>query len=271
MAQPQPPAPSSEAQELGIPRSVAGQLLDSLHGLTTGVGTSTSNLHCPFHHLRQDLRHENVDLLDVWSGGGHHHFFKLLTLRCVLLLKSLSGTPPVDSPASLECTSRRFFGRLLSKLWYLSVRLTVRTLSPRCHALYSRVPSCPAVSTTACRVTNLLTALRDIERIRNTITCVICECLWNHRSVTFIVSCTVLGSLVVVLVVFCGAWSVSYPRPPPQREHGCTVGIDRDHPCDATHPGRMMGTSDHQLLRACLQFACCTAHVVTSVDGGFVV
>ena len=63
----------------------------------------------------------------------------------------------------------------------------------------------------------------------------------------------------------CGLWSravhkwmpvinwvcvLSYPQPP-IREHGCTVGVDRTHPCDA-HIRRMMWTSERQLVLAWL-------------------
>ena len=43
------------------------------------------------------------------------------------------------------------------------------------------------------------------------------------------------------------------------------------HPCDAPIQGRMMGTSERQLLCAWLVLACKTAHVDTSVGGSFVV
>ena len=51
---------------------------------------------------------------------------------------------------------------------------------------------------------------------------------------------SVVGSLVVA-VLCCGAWSVSYPQAHWQATHGCTGGIDRDpltssppfSPCDA--------------------------------------
>ena len=49
----------------------------------------------------------------------------------------------------------------------------------------------------------------------------------------------VVGSLVV-LVVLCGAYSVSYSQPPWRTRHGCTVGVDRDPPVCCSHPGRMM-------------------------------
>ena len=80
----------------------------------------------------------------------------------------------------------------------------------------------------------------------------------------------VVGSCTV-LVVCCGAWSVTYPQPPPGREHGCTVGIDRDPPVRCSHPGRMMRTPQHQLLRAWLVLEGRTAHVDTFVGRGVVV
>ena len=45
-----------------------------------------------------------------------------------------------------------------------------------------------------------------------------------------------MGSLVV-LVVLCGAYSVSSPQPPHRRENGCTVGIHLD-PHLVTPPSR---------------------------------
>ena len=41
--------------------------------------SSFFQLHCPVQHLRQDLRHEVGDLLDEWSGVGHHHCHGLAT------------------------------------------------------------------------------------------------------------------------------------------------------------------------------------------------
>ena len=80
----------------------------------------------------------------------------------------------------------------------------------------------------------------------------------------------VVGSLVV-LVVLCGACSVSYPQSPPRREHGYTVGIDRDPPVGRLHRGKIMGTSERQPLCAWLVLACRTAHVDTVVGGRIVV
>ena len=81
----------------------------------------------------------------------------------------------------------------------------------------------------------------------------------------FIVPRRMLGSQVVVSWLCCGAWSVSYPQLPWQARHGCIVGIDRD-------PPRQGGGSTRGPALACvLAVACCTAHVVASVDGGCVV
>ena len=86
------------------------------------------------------------------------------------------------------------------------------------------------VSTTACRVTNFLAGLRGYRENQEhhhlchlrsaarpvTFAVTLLPWLRDHGSATmrdFIVSCSVLGSFVVVSV-FCGAWSVSYPQPP---------------------------------------------------------
>ena len=60
----------------------------------------------------------------------------------------------------------------------------------------------------------------------------------------------VVGSLVV-LVVLCGAYSVSYSQPPWRTRHGCTVGIDWDPPVWCSHPSRTTRTPERQLLRDC--------------------
>ena len=83
----------------------------------------------------------------------------------------------------------------------------------------------------------------------------------------FIISCRVLGSMIVVSCLCCGACTVSYPQPPSRKEHGCTMGVDRDPPVWCSHPSKIMGTSERQLLRACLRFACGCAHVVTRFCG----
>ena len=57
----------------------------------------------------------------------------------------------------------------------------------------------------------------------------------------------------MTLTVFCGLGVTSYPQPPLQREHGCTVGIDRDPPVWHLHVGRTMEVQERQLLRACLR------------------
>ena len=72
------------------------------------------------------------------------------------------------------------------------------------------------------------------------------------------------GSLVVVTVL-CRDCSVSNPQPPWQARHGCTVGFDRDPPVRRHHPGRMMGTSERQLLCARLRSAC----VIANVENGY--
>ena len=87
----------------------------------------------------------------------------------------------------------------------------------------------------------------------------------------FHLSWDVVVGLLVLLVVLCGAWSVSYRQPPLRREHGCTVGIDREPPVWCSHPGRMMRTSDRQLLCAWLVLVCRTAHVDTVAGGKIVV
>ena len=59
---------------------------------------------------------------------------------------------------------------------------------------------------------------------------------FDHGSTTmrdFVVSCGVLLGSLSVVVVCCGACSVSCPQPSWRTGHGCTVGIDRDPPCDA--------------------------------------
>ena len=64
-----------------------------------------------------------------------------------------------------------------------------------------------------------------------------------------------MGSCTV-LVVCCGAWSVSCPQTPWQGGHGCIAGIDRDPPVGCSHPGRMTRSPERQLLRAWLVLAC---------------
>ena len=64
----------------------------------------------------------------------------------------------------------------------------VHSLPLHHHALNSRVPSCPAVTTTACRVTNLLAVLRGCRENQEHLLMVICEHLLNPRSVTFTVT-----------------------------------------------------------------------------------
>ena len=54
----------------------------------------------------------------------------------------------------------------------------------------------------------------------------------------------------------CSACGLSYPQPPDRCPHGCTVGIDLDPLVLRLHPGRMMGTSEGQLLRAWFAWLC---------------
>ena len=57
-----------------------------------------------------------------------------------------------------------------------------------------------------------------------------------------------MGSCTV-LVVCCGAWSVSYPQPPWRARHRCTVGVlTGTHPCDAPIRERQSASS---CVRAC--------------------
>ena len=76
----------------------------------------------------------------------------------------------------------------------------------------------------------------------------------------------VVGSSVV-LVVFCGAYSVSYPQLPPEGSTGVLWLLTGTCPCEAPNQGRMMGTSERQLLCAWLVLACGTAYVDTVVGG----
>ena len=81
----------------------------------------------------------------------------------------------------------------------------------------------------------------------------------------------VVGLSLVVLVVLRGGRFVSNPQPPPRTEHGCSVGFDWDPPVRRPHPGRMMGTSERQLVCACFRSACVVANVVTDAGGEIVV
>ena len=63
------------------------------------------------------------------------------------------------------------------------------------------------------------------------------------------------ASVVVVM------W-MSLPRPHDRSQHGCTVGVSQGPTRVMPHPGRMMGTSERQLVRALLVLL---RHVVSSL------
>ena len=82
----------------------------------------------------------------------------------------------------------------------------------------------------------------------------------------------VVGSLAV-LVVLCGAWSVSNPQPPLRREDGCAVDFDRDPPVrrapSRQDDGNVRAPALVCVVAACV-LHCARGHVCWWIDCGVV-
>ena len=159
------------------------------------ISSSRSFLYTMHHHLR----HRNWAFHDLWLGTS-----TVLSTICVkicgtrMAISSTCGlaagttSSSCCSPFVAFSVSRVFPAIRLSTVVHLSCAslgdssvacsargLTVRPLSPHHHALYSRAPSRPAVSTTACRVTNLLAALTE-SGTPSLVSSATCRCSLRH-------------------------------------------------------------------------------------------
>ena len=67
---------------------------DLLHHL---LGHRNWALHDLGLYLRQDLRHENGDLLDVWSGGWHFHLFRHVHCDVIAMVSQSMASRPCET------------------------------------------------------------------------------------------------------------------------------------------------------------------------------